>query len=124
MKLEIVICGFATVGLLLSGCTSSKSLESKAKISKSEAQTVALAQAPGGAVQEAELEKEHGKLVWSFDISKPGTSDITEVQVDAITGAVVSVQNESAESEAAEKAHEKREGKKHEKDDDGEKENK
>lgn len=121
MKLENVLCGFATLGLLLGiGCSTDKDLESKARVSKSEAERTALAKAPGGTVQEGELEKEHGKLVWSFDIAKAGTSDITEVQVDAITGAVVSVKNESAADEAAEKSHEK---KKHEKDDD-EKENK
>ena len=46
-------------------------------------------QAPNGTIKESELEKEHGKLIWSFDIATPGTTDITEVNVDAITGKVV-----------------------------------
>lgn len=37
-------------------------------------------------MKEAELEEELGKLVWSFDIARPGTRNITEVLVDAITG--------------------------------------
>ena len=52
----------------------------------------ALAKAPGGTVKEGELEKEKGKLIWSFDIATPDTRDITEVNVDAITGQVVSVE--------------------------------
>ena len=42
------------------------------------------------------MEKEHGKLIWSFDIATPDTKDITEVNVDAITGDVVSVEKEAA----------------------------
>ena len=55
-----------------------------AKVSQGGAEKIALARTPGGSVKESELEKEHGKLVWSFDIAIPGTSDITQVQVDAI----------------------------------------
>ena len=51
---------------------------------------------------------ENGKLVYSFDIrNKKGT--ITEVQVDAKTGKIVSVEEEDAEKEAAEKAQEMKE---------------
>jgi hypothetical protein len=41
------------------------------------------------------LEKEHGKWIWSFDVSTPSTKDITEVQVDARNGRIVSVQIET-----------------------------
>jgi hypothetical protein len=74
-----------------------------AKLSKVDAEAVALTRAPGGTVKESELEKEHGKLVWSFDIATPGTSDMTEVQVDAITGQVVSVEKETIEQQRLEK---------------------
>ena len=50
------------------------------------------------------LEKENGKLVWSFDISKPGDKNITEIHVDAISGAISSVETETPENEAKEKA--------------------
>ncbi len=69
-----------------------------AKLSRADAEEIALTRAPGGTVKESELgelEKEHGKLVWSFDIATPGTNDITEVQVDAVTGEVVSVEKET-----------------------------
>src|SRR5689334_19673614 len=64
-----------------------------AKISRESAQETALKRAPGN-VESSELEKEHGRLVYSFDIrNDKGT--ITEVQVSAITGRVVRVEHES-----------------------------
>ena len=87
-------------------------LMAEAKVSKADAAKTALAKAPNGTIKEGELEKEHGKLIWSFDITTPDTKDITEVNVDAITGDVVSVEKESAESEAEEAAGEKSKNKK------------
>jgi uncharacterized membrane protein YkoI len=68
-----------------------------------DAQQTALRQVPNGTVKEAEIEKEHGKLVWSFDIAVPGSKDIKEVAVDAMTGQVVSVETEAEDQEAKEK---------------------
>src|ERR1019366_4322030 len=82
-------------------------LMAKAKVSRADAEKTALAKTPNGTIKEGELEKEHGKLIWSFDITTPDTKDITEVNVDAITGDVVSVEKEVAESEAKEAAGEK-----------------
>ena len=79
----------------------------QARISRADAEKTALAKVPGGTVKEGELEKEKGRLIWSFDLTTPDTKDITEVNVDAITGDVVSVEKESAESEAKEAAKEK-----------------
>src|SRR5207237_10899391 len=78
-------------------------LEAQAKVSRADAEKAALAKAPGGTIKEGELEKEKGKLIWSFDISMPGTSDIKEVHVDAMTGVVISEETESAAKEAKEK---------------------
>jgi uncharacterized membrane protein YkoI len=96
--------------VVLAGCATEKSEEAKeaklmaeAKVSKADAQATALAQVPNGTVKEGELEKEKGKLIWSFDVSTPGTTDITEVNVDAITGTVVSKEMEKAEKEKKEK---------------------
>ena len=83
-------------------------LMAQAKVSQADAGKIALAKVPNGIIKEGEIEKEHGKLVWSFDITTPDTKDITEVNVDAITGDVVSVEKESAESEAKESAGEKK----------------
>jgi len=81
-------------------------LARQAKITKEQAQETALKRAPGK-VESAELEKEHGKLVYSFDIrNAKGTID--EVQVSAITGKVVRVEHENKKQEAAEKKAEKK----------------
>jgi uncharacterized membrane protein YkoI len=53
-------------------------------------------------VKSAELENEHGKLIYSFDIATSAKA-ITEVNVDALSGKIVAVQQESAAKEAAEK---------------------
>jgi Peptidase propeptide and YPEB domain len=113
------------VGLISSSlvsCMSEKHerhLEAQAAVSKADAERVALRQVPGGTVKEGELEKEKGRLIWSFDIAQPGTSDIKEVQVDARTGEIASVTTETAGQEAKEGKKEK----KH-KDEDDEKEEK
>src|SRR2546421_5585369 len=80
-------------------------LAREAKITKEQAQETALKRAPGN-VESAELEREHGKLVYSFDIrNAQGTID--EVQVSASTGRVVRVEHENKKQEAAEKRKEK-----------------
>jgi uncharacterized membrane protein YkoI len=112
------IVGSLLAASLLAGCASEKceqqehqakqaKLMAEAKVSEADAQQTALAKVPGGTIKESELEKEHGKLIWSFDVATPGTKDITEVNVDALTGDVVSLDKESAESEAKEAAGEK-----------------
>lgn len=76
----------------------------KPKITMSEARAIALKKAPGK-VKSAELENEHGLLIYSFDIATSKTA-ITEVNVDAMNGKIVAVQHESAAKEAAEKQQE------------------
>lgn len=73
-----------------------------ATITSAAATATALAKVPGGKVQSAEIEKEGGKLVYSFDIKVAGKSGIDEVLVDAMTGAVISVVHETAAEEAKE----------------------
>jgi len=82
-------------------------LASQAKITKEQAQEIALKRAPG-TVESGELEREHGKLIYSFDIrNAKGTID--EVQVSAITGKIVRVEHETkAQEEAEKKADEKK----------------
>jgi uncharacterized membrane protein YkoI len=81
-------------------------LAREAKITKEQAQETALKRAPGN-VEDAELEREHGKLVYSFDI-RNARGTIDEVQVSAITGKVVRVEHENRKQEAAEKRQESR----------------
>ncbi len=80
-------------------------------MTESDARATALAKVPGGTVQSAELENEHGKLVWSFDISMPHSKNITEVQVDAKTGKIAAVEIETPRDQAKEKAADKKEKK-------------
>ena len=82
-------------------------LLAKAKITKAAAEKTALTKAPDGTVKDAELEEENGKLVWSFDIARPGTKNITEVQVDAITGKIVLVEVETPKDQAREAKEDK-----------------
>ena len=77
-------------------------LQAEAKISEAEARAIALAKVPGGSVSSSELEKEHRKLIWSFDIAQVGSKNITEVQVDAKTGKIVSTQIETPDRERKE----------------------
>src|SRR4030088_3513870 len=86
-------------------------LAAEAKISEADARTTALAKVPGGAVSSSELEKEHGKLIWSFDIATVGSKNITEVQVDAKPGKIVSTKIETPDKERREAIAEKKEGK-------------
>lgn len=110
MKLNQIVGLIAVSGMMvcgLIGCATEEKNEAKlhaeAKVSRADAEKAALAKVPGGTIKEGELEKEKGKLIWSFDISTPGTSDIKEVQVDAVTGAVISIETETASAEAKEK---------------------
>ena len=78
-------------------------LMAEAKISKEAARQTALAKVPNGTIKDGELEKENGKLQWSFDVATPDSKDITEVNVDAITGDVISVAKEAAGNAAKSK---------------------
>lgn len=111
---KMVILGFvAAITLGLAGQTLAQtaapkkssipaSLKAQAKISVEEARAIAVRKVPG-TIKEEELEKEHGKLVYSFDVEVAGQSGITEVQVSAIDGSIVSVEKEDAAAEAKEK---------------------
>ena len=80
-----------------------KQLKAEAMITEKAARTTALAQVPGGHVRKWELEREDGKLLYSFDIASKGKAGIDEVQVDAITGTVISNKHETPAMEKAEK---------------------
>lgn len=87
-------------------------LAAKAKLTQAEAEAIALKAVPNAKVKASELEEEDGGLRWSFDLNTPGSKDITEVGVDAMTGKVVENKVESKNDEAKEKDEEKDEDKK------------
>jgi uncharacterized membrane protein YkoI len=78
-------------------------LKAEAKVTEKAARATALAQIPGGTVKSGELERENGRLLYSFDIASKGKTGIDEVQVDAITGTVLSNKHETPAMEKAEK---------------------
>jgi uncharacterized membrane protein YkoI len=90
---------------------SQAALKAEAKVTEQDARTAALAKVPNGTLQRSTLEKEHGRLVWSFDIAQSATKDITEVQVDAKTGKIASVKKETPAQEAREKRSEQQQTK-------------
>lgn len=89
--------------------TAKAELPRLAKVTQADAQKAALAAkgVPAGAsVAEAELEVEHGCLVWSFDLKLPDKPGVQEVMIDAGDGKVLSSAYESPKKEASEKAKE------------------
>jgi uncharacterized membrane protein YkoI len=80
----------------------SPGLLAQAKISVDSARAIARHRIPGGVIQSSELEREGGKLVYSFDLKVAGKKGTEEVLVDAITGRIVGVEHENAAAEAAE----------------------
>lgn len=78
-------------------------LRKEAKIAEPDARKTALAAVPGGKVQSHELERENGRLIYSYDIKVAGKSGVEEVNVDATTGQIVAHEHEDAKAEAKEK---------------------
>jgi len=76
------------------------------KVSMADARTTALASS-NGKIKSAELEKEHGKQIYSFDIQMP--DGLHEVNVDAVTGKLIDDKVENAADEAKEAAQDKKE---------------
>ncbi|MGH7603692.1 MAG: PepSY domain-containing protein [Gemmatimonadaceae bacterium] len=85
---------------------SQATLQKEAKVSKETARETALKEVPNGTVKSSELERENGKLIYSFAISAPGKTGIEEVNVNAIDGSVVNREHESAATEKKEAAKE------------------
>lgn len=109
---KLVIAGallmYAAPAALAQGTTNSGSskmdpkLVAAAKITLDSARMIALHAVPHGAVAAEELEREHGRLIYSFDMKVPGKSGIQEVNVNAITGVVVGVHHEGLATERRE----------------------
>ena len=76
------------------------------KFTMEQAKEIALRRVSGN-VEGYELKREHGHLVYSFDI-RNAKGTITEVQVEARTGKVVRVKEKNAKQEADQKRQEGR----------------
>jgi hypothetical protein len=105
------LLGVLVVLLSLAGWAGEESKSSKAALSKEakitmeQAQKTALTK-EAGKIQSKEIEREKGKLIYSFDIKM--ADGVHEVNVDAMTGEVVQDTVESAAAEAKEKAADKK----------------
>lgn len=88
---------------------SQAALQKEAKISEETARATALKEVPNGTVKSEEIERENGKLIYSYDIMVPGKSGIDEVNVNALTGAVVAKSHEGPKAEKKEAAQEAKE---------------
>lgn len=90
----------------------------QAKITMEQARETA-SKRVAGKIEGEELEKEAGKLIYSFDIrNEAGT--ISEVWVDAQSGEVMKVEEENAAQEASEKRQDKMKSRRQKDDDDDE----
>jgi uncharacterized membrane protein YkoI len=88
------------------------SLAKEAKITETAAAATAQKRVPKGTIESVELEREKGKLMFSYDIKTAGKSGVDEVNVDAITGKIIGFSHESAATEKKEAAAEAKEAKK------------
>ena len=93
--------GFLTQHAFAAG-DSQAALMAEAKVTEAQAKATALTKVSHGIVKSSELEREHGRLIWSFDLAQPSTKGVTEIQVDAKTGKIVSVKKETPAQEAKE----------------------
>jgi uncharacterized membrane protein YkoI len=85
------------------------SLKAQAKVAEDAAAKTALAKVPKGSIEGVELEKEKGKLLYSYDIKVPGKKGVEEVHIDAMTGKFLSKEHESPSQEKKEGAEEAKE---------------
>lgn len=69
-------------------------LLARATLSPDSAAKLAQARLPGATIQSAEIEKEDGRLIYSFEMRTAGQRGIDEVNVDARTGTVLPVEHE------------------------------
>ena len=77
-------------------------LQKEAKMTMVDARAMALREVPNSKVQAGEIEREGGKLIYSFDMKVANKSGIDEVNIDAMTGKLVSNKHETPKDEKAE----------------------
>ena len=114
LAITAALAAFTTVSAHPMACTihppkgaSDQALSKLATVTKEAAQTTALAsmkKASTATIASAELEAEHGCLIWSFDVKQQKISGIQEVNVDAGSGKVLSSSHESPRDETVESA--------------------
>ncbi len=81
-------------------------LRREAKITEAAARAIVRTEIPNGTIKKSELEREHGTLIYSFDISVPGKPGFEELAVSAIDGSIVAREHETSAMEKKEAARE------------------
>ena len=77
----------------------------KAAVTAAAAIATAQAKLPNAKLSSAEIERENGRLIYSFDFKTAGRTGIDEVNVDAMTGKLVGgIEHENPAAERAEAA--------------------
>lgn len=99
--IPLIAAGLA-LSPLCHAATNSSALMKEATVTEAQARDTALQQVPRGTVKSSELEREHGRLIWTFDIEQPSVAGVTEVHIDARTGKIVAVKKETPAQEAKE----------------------
>ena len=74
------------------------------RVTKRQAEQIALAKIQGGRIRTAELQSANGSRFWSVYVVKPGSKNAKEVRVDAVSGKILNVQTEKPEDQAEEPA--------------------
>ena len=67
-----------------------------------EARAMAHRTVPNAKIQTGEIEREGGKLIYSFDMKTAGKPGIDEVNIDAMTGKLIANQHETPAAEKTE----------------------
>lgn len=119
IKRHLLAAALVAVGSFAAGATAhaqaavhvsgSAKLKAEAKITEAAAIASARKEVPTGKIESAEIERESGKLIYSFDIKVPGKRGIEEVNVDAMTGALIAHEHETPKAEKKEAAMEAKE---------------
>jgi hypothetical protein len=104
-----VLLPSVAVAMAVCTCAPAMAQSQRPLVSMQAARVRALAVVPSGRVRSAELEREHGRLIYSFDIQVPGRAGIEEVQISALTGRLISRRHESPAAERREARTETRE---------------
>lgn len=84
------ICLFLLLSLFQTAILQAEPATPKTKITRDEAQHIALKQMPDASVKSARLEQKTGKAIWAVAIAKHGAKSATDIYVDASTGRILS----------------------------------
>jgi uncharacterized membrane protein YkoI len=86
--LIVTVCTFAISSMSMAGSRENNRLE-QGKITKNEAQHLVLNRFPGATIKKCELTPGKGHSVWIVDLVKAGAHDVTQLQVDGLTGKIL-----------------------------------